>query len=38
MVSQFTMALLHGGEAHSSYWQSDYVAKEIAKVISSGCE
>ena len=26
-------ALLHGGEAHNSYWQSDQVAQQIAQAI-----
>lgn len=32
-LSQTLFALLHGGEAHSSYWQSDEVAKKIAQAI-----
>jgi hypothetical protein len=32
-VSQTLFALLHGGEAHNSYWQSDQVAKRIAQAI-----
>ena len=31
--SQTLVALLHGGEAHNSYWQSDLVAQQIAQVI-----
>jgi hypothetical protein len=31
--SQTTFALLHGGEAHGSYWQSDQVAQQIAQAI-----
>ena len=31
--SQTTFALLHGGEAHGSYWQSDQVAQQIALAI-----
>jgi hypothetical protein len=31
--SQSLFALLHGGEAHNSYWQSDQVAKMIAQAI-----
>ena len=32
-VSQTFFALLHGGEAHNSYWQSDQVAQQIAQAI-----
>lgn len=32
-LSQTAIALLHGGDAHSSYWQSNHVAEEIAKTI-----
>jgi hypothetical protein len=32
-VSQTTVALLHGGKAHGSYWNSDKVAQEIANSI-----
>jgi hypothetical protein len=31
--SQTTFALLHGGETHGSYWQSDQVAQQIAQAI-----
>ncbi len=31
--SQTLLALLHGGEAHTSYWQSDLVAQKIAQAI-----
>lgn len=31
--SQSILALLHGGDAHSSYWQSEEVAKKIAEQI-----
>ena len=31
--SHTLFALLHGGEAHLSYWQSDSVAKHIARAI-----
>lgn len=33
-VSQTALALLHGGDAHSSYWRSNRVAQEIGKVLS----
>lgn len=33
IVSQMTIALVHGGEAHDSYWQSKEVAQTIVKVI-----
>jgi hypothetical protein len=32
-VSQTTLALLHGGKAHGSYWNSDKVAQEIVNAI-----
>jgi hypothetical protein len=32
-VSQTILALLHGGDAHSSYWSSQEVAKTIAETI-----
>jgi hypothetical protein len=32
-LSQSLFALLHGGEAHGSYWHSDEVAKKIAQAI-----
>lgn len=32
-VSQTTLALLHGGKAHGSYWDSDKVAQEIGNSI-----
>jgi len=32
-LSQTLFAILHGGEAHSSYWHSDEVAKNIARAI-----
>jgi hypothetical protein len=32
-VSQTLFALLHGGEAHNSYWQLDQVAQQIAQAI-----
>ena len=32
-VSQVLFMLLHGGEAHNSYWHSDQVAKKIAQAI-----
>jgi len=35
IVSQTTFALLHGGEAHGSYWQSEEVAQKIVEVIQS---
>ncbi len=34
-VSQTALALLHGGDAHGSYWRSDRVAEEISKVLSA---
>jgi hypothetical protein len=34
--SQTLFALLHGGEAHNSYWQSDLVAQQIAHAIERG--
>jgi hypothetical protein len=34
--SQTLFALLHGGEAHNSYWQNDQVAQKIAQAIESG--
>ncbi|MDF5716789.1 MAG: hypothetical protein PUP93_23695 [Rhizonema sp. NSF051] len=33
IVSQMTIALVHGGEAHGSYWQSKEVAQTIVNVI-----
>ncbi len=33
--SQTIFALLHGGEAHNSYWQNDLVAQKIAQAIES---
>jgi len=33
IVSQTTFALLHGGDAHGSYWGSEEVAQEIVEVI-----
>ncbi|WP_017717973.1 hypothetical protein [Kamptonema formosum] len=32
-VSQTMLALLHGGDAHDSYWRSEEVAKRIAETI-----
>jgi hypothetical protein len=32
-ISQTTLALLHGGKAHGSYWNSEKVAQAIAKVL-----
>jgi hypothetical protein len=32
-VSQTVLALLHGGDAHASYWQSQEVAQKIAEEI-----
>ena len=32
-LSQTLFALLHGGEAHNSYWHSDEVAQKIAQTI-----
>ncbi len=32
-LSQTLFALLHGGEAHISYWQSEQVAQQIAQAI-----
>jgi hypothetical protein len=32
-VSQNVLALLHGGDAHSSYWKSQEVAQKIAEEI-----
>lgn len=34
-VSQTALALLHGGDAHGSYWQSEEVAKLIVETISA---
>jgi hypothetical protein len=34
-VSQTALALLHGGDAHGSYWRSKRVAEEISKVLSA---
>ncbi len=34
-ISQTALALLHGGDAHGSYWQSEEVAKEIVETISA---
>jgi hypothetical protein len=36
--SQTLFALLHGGEAHHSYWQSEQVARQIAQVIERALE
>jgi hypothetical protein len=33
--SQTFLALLHGGDAHGSYWCSETVAQEIVRVLSS---
>lgn len=33
MVSQKILALVHGGDAHSSYWESKQVADRIARII-----
>lgn len=33
--SQTALALLHGGDAHGSYWESKQVAQEISKVLSA---
>ena len=33
LVSQTILALLHGGDAHGSYWKSKEVAQKIAKTI-----
>ncbi|HEY9828478.1 MAG TPA: hypothetical protein V6D19_23815 [Stenomitos sp.] len=35
-LSQTALALLHGGDAHGSYWHSDQVAEAIAQAISHG--
>ena len=32
-ISQTTLALLHGGEAHGSYWQSQKVIREISSIL-----
>jgi hypothetical protein len=32
-LSQTLFALLHGGEAHNSYWQNDQVAQKVAQAI-----
>lgn len=37
-LSQTIFALLHGGEAHNSYWQSDQVAQQIARAIEKAIE
>ena len=34
-ISQSYLALLHGGDAHGSYWDSQQVANEIAQTIGS---
>jgi hypothetical protein len=34
-ISQTTLALLHGGKAHGSYWRSNEVAQEISSAIKS---
>lgn len=34
-ISQTFLALLHGGDAHGSYWKSSEVAKRIAQTISA---
>ena len=31
--SQTALALLHGGNAHGSYWHSEKVAEEISSVL-----
>jgi hypothetical protein len=34
-ISQSYLALLHGGDAHGSYWDSQQVANEIAQTIAN---
>ncbi len=34
-ISQTVLALLHGGDAHGSYWHSEEVAQQIAEIISA---